>query len=63
MSDIQLIVRVGALPRYRLAKSQARAAILEGLRDPRNQERIKQFGARGEPNKRRSIFDGTKEVP
>ncbi len=62
LSDIQLIIRVGALPRYGLAKSQARAAILDGLRDPRSIERIKQFGDHGNPNKRRSIFDGSKKL-
>lgn len=62
LSDIQLMIRVGALPRYGLAKSQARAAILDGLRDPRNIEKIKQFGDRGDPNRRRSIFDGSKQL-
>ncbi|WP_131871088.1 MULTISPECIES: hypothetical protein [unclassified Bradyrhizobium] len=62
LSDIQLMIRVGALPRYGLAKSQARAAILDGLRDPRNIEKIKQFGDHGEPNRRRSIFNGTKNL-
>ena len=63
-SDIRLMKRVGALPGYdSLSKSQARAAILEGLRDPRNQERIKEFGNRGNPNRRPSIFDGTRKCP
>lgn len=62
LSDIQLMIRVGALPRYGLAKSQARAAILDGLRDPRSIEKIKQFGDHGNPNKRRSIFDGSKKL-
>lgn len=63
MSDIRLMEWVGALPPYGRAKSQARAMILAGMRDPRNIEKIKQFGARRETNRRRSIFDGTKDVP
>lgn len=61
-SDAALIEIVRVRPRYNLGKSAARSAILDGLKHPSNLALLKKFGEPSNPNKPRSIFDGSKRT-
>jgi hypothetical protein len=59
-SDTRLMTDVGQLPRFKLDRSQAIEACKDGLSDSSNQIRIRESAKHRRPDKRRSIFDGSK---